>query len=55
MIYLIWLIKVVLLASASEKTMTMHQPPLFQMRKLEEYGLENEDKYPWMSSAWNRK
>lgn len=26
-----------------------------QMRKLEEYGLENEEKYPWMPSAWNRK
>ena len=25
-----------------------------QMRKLEEYGLENEKKYPWMPSAWNR-
>lgn len=26
-----------------------------QMRKLEAYGLENEEKYPWMPSAWNRK
>ena len=25
-----------------------------QLRKLEEYGLENEQKYPWMPSAWNR-
>ena len=25
-----------------------------QLRKLEEYGLENEKKYPWMMSAWNR-
>ncbi len=25
-----------------------------QMRKLEEYGLENEEKYPWMPSAWNK-
>ena len=25
-----------------------------QMRKLEAYGLENEQKYPWMPSAWNR-
>ena len=25
-----------------------------QLRKLEEYGLENEKKYPWMPSAWNR-
>ncbi len=25
-----------------------------QMRKLEEYGLENEKKYPWMPAAWNR-
>ena len=25
-----------------------------QMRKLEAYGLENEEKYPWMPSAWNR-
>ena len=25
-----------------------------QMRKLEEYGLENERKFPWMPSAWNR-
>ena len=26
-----------------------------QLRKLEAYGLENEQKYPWMPSAWNRK
>lgn len=26
-----------------------------QMRKLEAYGLENEEKYPWMPAAWNRK
>lgn len=25
-----------------------------QLRKLESYGLENEEKYPWMPSAWNR-
>ena len=25
-----------------------------QLRKLEEYGLQNEEKYPWMPSAWNR-
>ncbi len=25
-----------------------------QMRKLEQYGLENEEKYPWMPAAWNR-
>ena len=25
-----------------------------RMRKLEEYGLENEKKYPWMPAAWNR-
>ena len=25
-----------------------------QMRKLEAYGLENEEKYPWMPSAWNK-
>ena len=25
-----------------------------QMRKLEAYGLENEAKYPWMPSAWNK-
>jgi creatinine amidohydrolase len=25
-----------------------------QLRKLEEYGLENEKKYPWMPSAWNK-
>ena len=25
-----------------------------QLRKLEEYGLENKKKYPWMPSAWNR-
>lgn len=26
-----------------------------QLRKLEEYGLENEQKYPWMPAAWNRE
>ena len=26
-----------------------------QMRKLEEYGHENEKKYPWMPSAWNNR
>jgi len=26
-----------------------------QLRKLEQYGLENEEKYPWMPSAWNRR
>ena len=25
-----------------------------QLRELEAYGLENEKKYPWMPSAWNR-
>ena len=25
-----------------------------QLRKLEAFGLENEEKYPWMPSAWNR-
>ncbi len=25
-----------------------------QLRKLEQYGLENEAKYPWMPSAWNK-
>ena len=25
-----------------------------QLRKLEEYGLENEKKFPWMPAAWNR-
>jgi len=26
-----------------------------QMQKLEMYGLENEEKYPWMPSAWNKR
>jgi len=26
-----------------------------QMQKLEAYGLENEEKYPWIPSAWNKK
>ena len=26
-----------------------------QLRKLEEYGLENEKKYPWMPAAWNNR
>ena len=25
-----------------------------QLRKLEQYGLENEEKYPWLPAAWNR-
>ena len=25
-----------------------------QLRKLEQYGLENEKKFPWMPAAWNR-
>ena len=25
-----------------------------QLRKLEAYGLQNEEKYPWMPAAWNR-
>jgi creatinine amidohydrolase len=25
-----------------------------QLRKLEEYGLANEEKFPWMPAAWNR-
>ncbi len=25
-----------------------------QLRKLEEYGIENEKKYPWMPAAWNK-
>ena len=25
-----------------------------QLRKLEAYGLENEEKFPWMPAAWNR-
>ena len=25
-----------------------------QLRKLEEYGLQNEEKFPWMPAAWNR-
>lgn len=25
-----------------------------QLRKLEAYGMENEERYPWMPSAWNR-
>jgi len=25
-----------------------------QLRKLEAYGLENEAKFPWMPSAWNK-
>ena len=34
---------------------TMNMPHVVaQLRKLEEYGLENEKKYPWMPSAWNR-
>lgn len=26
-----------------------------QLRELEKYGLENEEKYPWMPAAWNRE
>ena len=34
---------------------TMNMPHVVeQLRKLEAYGLENEKKYPWMPSAWNR-
>ena len=25
-----------------------------QLRKLEQYGLQNEEKFPWMPSAWNK-
>ena len=34
---------------------TMNMPHVVeQLRKLEAYGLENEQKYPWMPAAWNR-
>ena len=34
---------------------TMDMPHVAaQLRRLEEYGLENEKKYPWMPAAWNR-
>jgi len=34
---------------------TMNMPHVVdQLRKLEEYGLENEKKFPWMPAAWNR-
>ncbi|MBE6979050.1 MAG: creatinine amidohydrolase [Ruminococcaceae bacterium] len=34
---------------------TMNMPHVVeQLRKLEQYGLENEAKYPWMPAAWNR-
>ena len=34
---------------------TMDMPHVVeQLRKLETYGLENEQKYPWMPAAWNR-
>ena len=34
---------------------TMNMPHVVeQLKKLEAYGLENEAKYPWMPSAWNR-
>ena len=34
---------------------TMNMPHVVeQLRKLEQYGLENEQKYPWMPAAWNR-
>ena len=26
-----------------------------QLQKLEAYGHENEEKYPWMPSAWNNR
>lgn len=33
----------------------MNMPHIIeQLQKLEQYGLENEAKYPWMPSAWNR-
>ena len=35
---------------------TMNMPHVVeQLRKLEEYGHENEKKYPWMPSAWNNR
>ena len=35
---------------------TMNMPHVVeQLRKLEQYGLENEKKYPWMPAAWNRE
>jgi len=35
---------------------TMNMPHVVeQLRRLEEYGLENEKKYPWMPAAWNRE
>ena len=34
---------------------TMNMPHVVeQLRKLEAYGLQNEEKYPWMPSAWNK-
>ena len=34
---------------------TMNMPHVVvQLKKLEAYGLENEQKFPWMPSAWNR-
>ena len=34
---------------------TMNMPHVVeQLKKLEAYGLENEAKYPWMPSAWNK-
>ena len=34
---------------------TMNMPHVVeQLRKLEEYGIENEKKYPWMPAAWNK-
>ncbi len=39
----------------SEMVERMDMPHVVdQLRKLEQYGLENEQKYPWMPSAWNR-
>ena len=38
-----------------KKVERMNMPHVVeQLRRLEEYGLENEKKYPWMPSAWNR-
>ena len=34
----------------------MNMPNVVEkLRKLEAYGLDNEEKYPWMPSAWNRR
>ena len=40
----------------SEMAQRMDMPHVVdQLRKLEQYGLENEKKYPRMPSAWNRE